>query len=317
MSCSPIGKFNDVSRYWSHGWNAYHKVCQDAQGWLKDGLMDELYPMMYFKDNQFYPFAIDWFENSYGKTVAPGLGIYFMDPKEKNWDLDVITRQLYVLRQYKLGNAYFRSKFFTDNLKGLYTFVAQDYNRFPALVPAMTWKSAVPPTAPLQLEADTLRGVLRWLEGKDNSHAPYLLYNVYADTSYPVNTNDAGNLVAVRLRERQISASMRRGLYYAVTAIDRYGNESSAVQLPVSTPKMSLAAPSLLLHNGSVLPIPAIDGVVPRYVAIETMQGTVLASRVVRQGGVPIGDLRAGMYVVRVLKKHAKGSVAGYFSIER
>ena len=62
MSCSPIGKFDDLSRYWSHGWNAYTKVAQDAQAWLKDGLMDELFPMMYFRGDQFFPFAIDWKE---------------------------------------------------------------------------------------------------------------------------------------------------------------------------------------------------------------------------------------------------------------
>ena len=44
MSCSPVGKYDDLSRYWSHGWNANTKVCQDAQGWLRDGLMDELFP---------------------------------------------------------------------------------------------------------------------------------------------------------------------------------------------------------------------------------------------------------------------------------
>ncbi len=49
MSCSPVGKSDDLSRYRSFGWNAYTKVCQDAQGWLKSGLMDELFPMMYFK----------------------------------------------------------------------------------------------------------------------------------------------------------------------------------------------------------------------------------------------------------------------------
>lgn len=85
MSCSPIGKFDDLGRYWSHGWNAYTKVCQDAQGWLKSGLMDELYPMMYFRNEQFFPFAIDWAEQSHGKIVVPGLGIYFLDPKEGKW----------------------------------------------------------------------------------------------------------------------------------------------------------------------------------------------------------------------------------------
>ena len=96
MSCSPIGKFDDLSRYWSHGWNAYTKVCQDAQGWLRDGLMDELFPMMYFRNDQFFPFAIDWAEQSHGKIVAPGLGIYFLDPKEGKWNVADVTREMEV-----------------------------------------------------------------------------------------------------------------------------------------------------------------------------------------------------------------------------
>ena len=34
--------------------------------------MDELFPMMYFQGNQFYPFVPDWKEHSYGRIVAPG-----------------------------------------------------------------------------------------------------------------------------------------------------------------------------------------------------------------------------------------------------
>ena len=67
MSCSPIGKYDDLSRYSSRGWNARRQVAQDAQGWLREGLMDQLYPMMYFQGNNFYPFAIDWQEQSSGQ----------------------------------------------------------------------------------------------------------------------------------------------------------------------------------------------------------------------------------------------------------
>ena len=38
--------------------------------------MDALFPMIYFRDNNFYPFAIDWQEQSHGKIVAPGLATY-------------------------------------------------------------------------------------------------------------------------------------------------------------------------------------------------------------------------------------------------
>lgn len=55
VSCAPVGKYNDTSRYSSRGWNAYHTVYQDAQRWLTEGIQDILFPMMYFKGNHFYP----------------------------------------------------------------------------------------------------------------------------------------------------------------------------------------------------------------------------------------------------------------------
>ena len=123
LSCSPVGKYQDLSRYSSHGWNAYVCVCQDAQGWLRTGLMDQLYPMMYFKGNQFYPFALNWSENKYGKEVAAGLGIYFLDPHEGNWKIDEMKRQLAICRQYGLGQCFFRAKFLLDNVQGLYDYL--------------------------------------------------------------------------------------------------------------------------------------------------------------------------------------------------
>ena len=123
LSCSPIGKYEDLSRYSSRGWNAYVGVCQDAQGWLRSGLMDQLYPMMYFKGNQFFPFAINWSENRYKGDVAAGLGIYFLDPHEGNWKIDEVKRQLAICRQYGLGQCFFRAKFLLDNVQGLYDYL--------------------------------------------------------------------------------------------------------------------------------------------------------------------------------------------------
>ena len=54
LSCSPIGKYDDLSRYRSNGWNARSRVGQDAQEWLHNGLMDQLYPMMYFAGNTIF-----------------------------------------------------------------------------------------------------------------------------------------------------------------------------------------------------------------------------------------------------------------------
>lgn len=239
MSCSPIGKFDDLSRYWSHGWNAYTKVAQDAQAWLKDGLMDELFPMMYFRGDQFFPFAIDWKEHSYGKIIAPGLGIYFLDPKEGKWNISDITSELYHLRNIGEGHAFFRNKFLLDNHQGVYDFVSAHFNRYPALVPPMTWESNKRPQQPVTLCIEENEGTttLRW----DNSllyedgtaiKTPSIYNNVYASKEYPVDVHDARNLILTRTTRRQLTT--RTGntpTYYAVTTTDGFGNESRAKQL--------------------------------------------------------------------------------------
>ena len=51
LSASPVGKYRDTSRYPSRGWNAFFTVYQDPQGWLGEGIMDQIYPMMYFQGN--------------------------------------------------------------------------------------------------------------------------------------------------------------------------------------------------------------------------------------------------------------------------
>ena len=233
LSCSPIGKYDDLARYKSSGWNANSTVCQDAQGWLRDGLMDALFPMMYFQGNHFYPFAVDWLEHSYGRIVAPGLAVYMMHPREKNWDLDVITREMSVLRQLGLGCTFFRSKFFTDNIKGIYDFTC-DFNITPALIPPMTWVGKHAPLAVshLQVKRGMTADILSWQKAVDYSGADYLLYNVYASKSYPVDINNPANLISARQREMAITVPHKGyTLHYAVTAMNRYGLESEPTNL--------------------------------------------------------------------------------------
>ncbi|MBQ8711612.1 MAG: family 10 glycosylhydrolase [Prevotella sp.] len=229
LSCSPIGKSGDLSRYRSGGWNAYNAVCQDAQGWLREGLMDQLYPMMYFRGNNFYPFALDWQERSYGRTIVSGLGIYFLSPREGNWTLDDVTRELNFVRKNRIGHCYFRSKFLTDNTRGIYDF-ARQFDAAPALIPPMTWAWSQQPTAPTSLNVSRTQQADRisWSGAVDHSRAPYLLYNIYASTTPEVDTDEPHNLIATRLQASQIRVPHTSGqtLYYAVTAIDRYGNES-------------------------------------------------------------------------------------------
>ena len=142
VSSSPIGKYRDTGRYSSQGWNAYEEVYQDAQQWLREGIHDALFPMMYFQGNHFYPFALDWEENKNGRWIIPGLGIYFLHPSELNWKLDEVVRQIYFIRTIGLdGQAYFRTRFLLDNTKGIFNELKQHFYR-PQAPPLRFWTEA-------------------------------------------------------------------------------------------------------------------------------------------------------------------------------
>lgn len=310
MSCSPIGKFDDLSRYWSHGWNAYTKVAQDAQAWLKDGLMDELFPMMYFRGDQFFPFAIDWKEHSYGKIIAPGLGIYFLDPKEGKWNISDITSELYHLRNIGEGHAFFRNKFLLDNHQGVYDFVTAHFNRYPALVPPMTWESNKRPQQPVTLCIEENEGTttLRWdnsLQYEDGTaiKTPSIYNNVYASKEYPVDVHDARNLILTRTTRRQLTT--RTGntpTYYAVTTTDGFGNESRAKQLNqtavVKTTKRYGKACRLTTTGESIILPSSIHETDCQYIIVKNMQEQAVYITKPQNREINIKKIKDGIYTL-------------------
>ncbi len=321
FSCSPIGKFDDLTRYSSRGWNAYTKVCQDAQGWLRDDLMDALFPMMYFKGDHFYPFAIDWQQHTSGRIIAAGLGTYMLDKSQQNWSFDIMKREMYVLRDLGLGHAHFRSKFFTDNTKGIYDFSTQEFDRYPALVPPMTWASSQTPEAPASLHVSNTNGNVSLSWSPVTSAESYILYNVYASEQSPVDTDDPRNLIATRIMGTSLNPqlSMLRShpptfKHYAVTAIDRYGNESTATQdvplQPVS-PILTAGLSDMLSVNGQTLTVPTGYESAP-YLAIETLQGTIIATHQ-NQSQIDISSLAPGIYLLKSLNAQGITQPIGIF----
>lgn len=313
MSCSPIGKFDDLNRYWSHGWNAYTKVAQDAQAWLKDGLMDELFPMMYFKGDQFFPFAIDWKEHSYGKIIAPGLGIYFLDPKEGKWNISDITSELYHLRNIGEGHAFFRNKFLLDNHQGVYDFVTAHFNRYPALVPPMTWESNKRPQQPVTLCIEENEGTttLRWdnsLQYEDGTaiKTPSIYNNVYASKEYPVDIHDARNLILTRTTKRQLTT--RTGntpTYYAVTTTDGFGNESRAKQLNqtavVKTATRYGKACRLTTTGESIILPSSIHETDCQYIIVKNMQEQAVYITKPQNREINIKKIKDGIYTLNCM----------------
>lgn len=318
ISCSPVGKYNDLTRYWSHGWNAYETVGQDAQGWLRDGLMDQLYPMMYFQGDQFFPFAIDWQECSYGRTVAPGLGIYFMSEKEKNWSEDIIQRELYVLRGIGLGHAFFRSKFFTDNTKGIYDFTTDEFNRYPALVPAMTWEQKSAPSAPddMRVFSTDTTDIITWDSNVNHPNGLYQTYNVYASDNLPVDISDMSNLIASRIMNKAITLRKQDcNRYYAVTAMDRFGNESMPTCITGEARQTDLA---LLKNDGIRLTLPPKPSTLDAdHVVVTNIAGTITAVLPYNSNTISIKQLQSGVYAISSLNEKGITHRLGMFIIRQ
>ena len=225
LSCSPVGKYADLPRQSARGWNARDAVGQDAVQWLREGIMDVLFPMMYFDGQDFYPFALDWTERASSDCIVPGLGIYFLHPAEGKWELSVIERQMNFIRSQSMGGyAMFRSQFLTDNVKGILDWT-RSFNARPALPPAMANAPDTLPQKPSPAARIVGRHVLlEWSGGESSARIP-VHYNVY-------RCMPDSSLVPIALRCTttflEYSPALPALLHaaFAVTAMDAYGRES-------------------------------------------------------------------------------------------
>ena len=325
VSCSPVGKYADTKRAWSRGWNARDVVCQDVALWLREGLMDMIFPMMYFKNNDFYPFAVDWQERSNGRIVVPGLGIYFMHPSEGKWTLNDISREMMVCRQLGMGTCFFRSNFFTENTKGLYDYTKTTYSPYMSMQPPMSWLSNVTPPAPENFRMET-NGVakhqLKWdrplsVEGKE------LKYNIYGSVTPNVNTDDAENLLASDYSKNVLDLpELKNVKYFAVTSVDRYGNESVPVNVIVNEKKHEENGVRLLENNGKLLTLKGCDIMRNQVVEIHSLEGNALTSRFVTSYDghdlvVDISSLQRGHYKIYFINKKGDRHLLGRFYKQR
>ena len=242
LSSSPLGRYTSTSRYNANGWECLGAVYQDPKEWLAEGWQDMLFPMMYYTGNYFYPFLFDWLEGSSGRPVIPGLGIYFLDPREGKWQLRDVTAQMHTARASGIGGiAFYRARYLVENHKGIFP-ATQAFCTTPALPLRMTWRedyydqpTPLPPT-----DFSYRRGVLRWTHSEDqvypsasSPNVPYLYYNVYADEEWPVRVT-ADHLIATRVLADSlvVSGAASAHSYFAVCACDRFGHESQPLQEP-------------------------------------------------------------------------------------
>ena len=319
VSCSPVGKYTDLQRFSSHGWNSFTSVYQDAQGWMKKGIMDMLMPMMYFhSDNNFFPFLFDWEENTEGRIFCGGLAAYKLANDQENWNLDEIEEQMNALRfTGGCGQAFFRSHYVTENEKGLYNFLINTFYTSPALTPALTWQRSYKPQTPQNVKLETLPNGfnIEWSPGTDSCKT-YLTYNIYCSRTFPVNTNKAENLLICKQLDTKLFLPLlifKTFLpYYAITTMDRYGNESEpvAINLPPTTIDSTITIGSIVLNNDhKILSLPNCKA---EFLLITDATENIIEIKPFTKQ-INISDLPIGLYSLRTLSSKGKSIYLGKF----
>jgi uncharacterized lipoprotein YddW (UPF0748 family) len=233
VSSSVVGMYDKISGNDNRHWTAYHSVYQDPADWLKKEKHDFLVPMMYYSGKLFFPFVKDWMDRSAGRYIAPGLGLYRMDKSESDWDTDILIEQIRYLRENNVcGNALFRTRYLTDNKKGIYDEITREFYTAPALLPPLPWLSKQTPDAPEGIYSRKADNYVFLTWDKLEQTEETVFYNLYRSETFPVDTDNPQNLLAVRLRNNTckipIDNRIETGYYYAVTCYDRYHNESKA-----------------------------------------------------------------------------------------
>lgn len=295
VSCAPLGKYDNLSRYSSLGWDARNAVFQEAQEWMRDGIMDIIFPMLYFNGNNFYPFVRDWQENSYGRHVVPGVGIYRLVPKYGGWPAMEVKRQMHTSREAgTAGTAMFRTAHLLGNAGGGRELFEVVYGA-PALVPPMLWHGTRP-SAPVISESRRENHAVTFSWGKVAAKGgePAIKYNVYAAVGDTVDTGDIGNLVAHSLSDTLFVWNCRTAepLSVAVTAVDAYGVESE--------PAVALFAGNKALLETVHLPEPRSWG--QRIELLDVHGRRLYFGRYSRSVG--LHGLQGGCYILNVYDRH-------------
>jgi hypothetical protein len=234
VSSSPLGKYSRIPEVPNAGWTAYESVYQDPCKWLKEGKQDMIVPMMYYLHKNFFPFVDNWVANANGRLIVPGLGAYRLLKQEGDWAQNDVTDQIDYSRYFGAdGCAFFRCCNLWDNDKRLYDELKDNYYKYPAMLPPLTWLSDKAPESPIGLSVERVGEELKisWNATETPvSDGERVTYNLFCSTADSIDYSSAENLIVANTRDNSVylpvDSTKERGFLFTVTATNRYHIES-------------------------------------------------------------------------------------------
>jgi uncharacterized lipoprotein YddW (UPF0748 family) len=259
---SPFGIWKSGVPAGVSGLSAYDDLYCDAVTWLAHGWVDYIGPELYwpFGGGQDYGKLAPWWASvKNGRHLYVGQAPYRIT--DSNWGSSELPNQIRLDRTgIAEGSIYFRATYgVTNNPKGFADSLKNNFYKYPALMPAMTWKDSIPPLPPANL-AGTVNAngvLLQWqnpaLAADGDSARRYV---VYSAVNFPaeIDMNDPRAIREITTNDTtqfQDSFASASSVQYEaiVTSLDRLWNESGTTSRVYVAPS---GKPYIALNTSSI-----------------------------------------------------------------
>ncbi|GKU79965.1 hypothetical protein L3i20_v243620 [Paenibacillus sp. L3-i20] len=247
---SPFGiwrnKNTDPTGSDTNGLQSYDALFADTKGWLEKGWLDYIAPQNYWHFGNgpaAYEKVLDWWRSitkDHNVHLYIGQAMYRVNTWENPEEM---ANQLLYNRSFPAeidGSMFFSAKNVVNVPDGIRDTIVSEHYRFPALPPTMPWLDNVAPKAPIltsAIKSQIGTAHLMWEDVDKESDATY--YAIYRqEGSAPPDISNAEHLLTTVRKVNGAGEAVTsyidktvsewNNYTYAITALDRLHNESSA-----------------------------------------------------------------------------------------
>jgi uncharacterized lipoprotein YddW (UPF0748 family) len=224
---SPFGIWRPGHPALAEGFDQYDKLYADAKLWLNKGWIDYFAPQLYWpinKSGQSYPVLLGWWneQNLMGRHLWPGINI----PRDTSFrGVNEILSQIMIAKGMlpKSPGVIHWSISISKNNVNLNKGLLEGPYKKQALVPASPWLQSKAPSAPgVTIDKNGTSARVKWDHDHPDEIFRWVVYYKYGERwNYRILNQDD------RMMDLTTEQSAQKLGEVAVTAIDKYGNESA------------------------------------------------------------------------------------------
>jgi len=265
LGVSPFGIWKSGTPSGIVGLSAYSDIYCDARAWLDAKTVDYIMPQLYWainKNGQQYSLLMPWWA-----SVKNGRHFYPGKIFNSSYSPAELPNQIKLDRENGSvdGSCLFRASFIYSNSQGINDSLRNNYYKYPALVPVMSWKDSIPPNPPQNLALDpyAVNGIqVRWnqpVAADDGETASrYALYLFTREPNLPADLDSVQYIYALTGKTDTLITNIAHSsepYYLVATALDHNHNESEpsnvlgVIYSDISSSPQAPISKSILMQN--------------------------------------------------------------------